>query len=83
MRETAMPSDHQELVVREHVAEDVDVREHCTEHGGPGRDAALVHVEGRKDVVAVEHGFADQGAGDSVSDRVHRLFVRFAKSRKG
>jgi len=74
VRNGAVILDDCERVGGEAVADDVDIREHRADDGGEGgygNDALLFR----------EKGFADEGAGDAVSDGVHER--AWARSRPG
>jgi len=73
MRDAAMPGDYQQLVVRNHVAQYIDVRKNRSRHQRPGDDAFRIHRPRGKHFVATEQRFADQRTGNSVSDGVHDL----------
>jgi hypothetical protein len=71
MRDAPVPSQNQHRIVGKPVAKNVRIRKDRAEHHRPGDDAGAIHGLGREQVFAVEDRFADQRAGDSVSDCVH------------
>ena len=71
MGEAAMPSNDQEFVVGENIAEHVGVRKDGAKHQRPSDDAPTVHRLRGEHVLAAEDGLSNQRPSDAVCNRVH------------
>ncbi len=73
--DAAMPSDDQQLIVREYLAQNVRIGKNCAEHQRPSDDPPAIHRSHNEQVLAAEDGLSNQRACNSVGDGVHGFSV--------